>query len=411
MCCVYYIPGQKDLRSGDPGHLAFDGDGELTPAQDYAGEVLAYLLQVVVGYAGPPENRADWHTTGIEIPLDYKRISKIMTHPGFRKSDLISFDTSVLGLVAVLYHYNPRLNLFKGRYVFDSIYPSSELIALRLLILRKLKKGEKVSLTAMLQREPLFRSGSESPSAADLAAINLSADEFQLLKDVFISDPHLFQYYKHPFVVEALTRLGFFRKENLTEGMYRRASYNDFFHNTCSGDNGKGQVKVAVLGSLTSDFDFGGIYTDPYVFGFKPTATYLQKLEKLKTEIMAQTARYLRAEMSYKNPVEALNENSWQKLWIQKYCPLISFQLYDQKPFSIYPENVDRVVREICPSADFVIILLGKDVYRAMHIDTAMTDTPITRRLFLDIADIDYLQANEKIDKIARFITTQLKPF
>jgi len=46
------------------GRPPVEGSGELTPAQEYAGEILSYLLQVVLGREGDPRNREEWATRG-----------------------------------------------------------------------------------------------------------------------------------------------------------------------------------------------------------------------------------------------------------------------------------------------------------------------------------------------------------
>ena len=107
----------------------------LSPGQQYAGRVLAYLMQVVLGRAGPEELRSEWGRRGLDVPLDFKRISTIMLEPGQNRARVVVFDTRIFGISEVLYHYDPRLNLFKGTEGRQSLFPSVELIALRLLLL------------------------------------------------------------------------------------------------------------------------------------------------------------------------------------------------------------------------------------------------------------------------------------
>jgi hypothetical protein len=379
----------------------------LTPAQDYAGEVLAYLLQVVVGYAGAPENRTAWRTAGIFNELDLKTISNRLADPEYRKSKLFFLDANLLGLSEVLYHYNPRLNQFKGRYIFDSLYPSPELLAVRLLILQKLRDAETVSFSALLERESLLCLDAAPPRAADLAAINLTIEEFRFLRDIFNSEPLFFHYYKHPFIVDALTRVGFYRREKLSEEAIRRASYKKYARSFAFMP-WKRKLNIAILSSLNSEFEFDGTYKDPYDLGFKPTQAYLDMTDALITAILARSADLVRAELQKRGAENTGNDAFWEMLWEQKLRPLIEFQIYNQRPFSIYPEIADRALDDICPESDLSIIVLGKDVYRSIYFDRGDKEPAVDRWLYLDIEDVDYLNANEKIDRIVQFIAGRL---
>ena len=408
ICCSPLVQDQNNAIYDTGRDSAVNGETSLSPAQAYAGEVLAYLLQVVVGSAGPSQNRQAWRTTGNGSNLEFKLISKIMTDSGYRKTDLIVLDANLLGLSEVLYRYDPLFNQFKGRYVFDSVYPSSELIAIRLLILRKLNRGEQVSLSAMRDRESLFQPAAEMPSPADLATMNLSADEFQLLKEVFVSESLYLQYYKHPFIVEALTRIGFYKKDNLTNALSKRASYHQYARSNSFDKTVAQQVNIAILPSLTREFSFGETYRSPYMFGFKPTAAYLRALEILEAEIVTRTADRVRAELQTGFSDPELNEDTWQSLWSRRYLPLIRFHIFDQKPFSIYPENAERIITGICPLADLAVIVLGKNVYRTVDFGAGDDNKPVSGRIYLDIEAISRLMVDEQIDNIARFITERL---
>ena len=75
---------------------------KLTPAQQYAGEILAYLLQVVLGHAGRPESREDWKIRGIDETLDFKNIVEVMTNPERNQLDLMVLDPNILDLTRTL---------------------------------------------------------------------------------------------------------------------------------------------------------------------------------------------------------------------------------------------------------------------------------------------------------------------
>lgn len=66
----------------------------------------------------------------------------------------------------------------------------------------------------------------------------------------------------------------------------------------------------------------------------------------------------------------------------------------------IHPENAGRVIENVCPKADFTVILLGKNVYRALHIDPEYDIYPHQRRIYLDVADIQYQQMAEEVEAI-----------
>ena len=107
-----------------------------TENEQIAGEIMAYLLQVVLGVAGAPEKRQAWSTRGIDLPLDFDMVSSRMYGPVPLRAELMVLDTNILGLSRVLYHYDPRLNLFKGTRDQQSLYPCTELMAIRLLLLQ-----------------------------------------------------------------------------------------------------------------------------------------------------------------------------------------------------------------------------------------------------------------------------------
>jgi hypothetical protein len=74
------------------------------------------------------------------------------------------------------------------------------------------------------------------------------------------------------------------------------------------------------------------------------------------------------------------------------------------RPVTIYPGNADRVIGQLCPTADFSIILLGKNVYRAVFIDPEADIYPHKRWLYLDVDDVRYGQADVEIETVVRAI-------
>jgi len=159
------------LRAQDES-AAFLNNG-LTPAQQYAGEILSYLLQVVLGRAGPSTSRKDWKTRGIDETLDFRNIVEVMTNQERNQLDLVVLDPNILDLSTTLYYYDEELSLFKGDFGVSSIYPAPEFIAIRLLLLQKIDRAEKIDLEALIDRETLLLHPELTPSPEDLDAINL----------------------------------------------------------------------------------------------------------------------------------------------------------------------------------------------------------------------------------------------
>ena len=114
---------------------------ELSPERRYAGEILGYLLKLVMGEAGDPGSREEWRTRGRDIPLPgLAEIEKIMKDPDRNELTLMVLDPDLRFLTRVLYRYDPRLSLHKESGV-SGVYPAPEFVALRLLLLQKVHRG------------------------------------------------------------------------------------------------------------------------------------------------------------------------------------------------------------------------------------------------------------------------------
>ncbi len=87
----------------------------------------------------------------------------------------------------------------------------------------------------------------------------------------------------------------------------------------------------------------------------------------------------------------------------------LTFYIENERPLVIYPENASQIIREVCPEADFTVILLGKNIYRAIYFDPARDVYPFVNRLYIDILDIKYNQAGEEIETISQFICACFK--
>ncbi len=357
----------------------------LTDAEQIAGDTMAYLMEVVLGRAGNPAERSAWATRGLNLPLDFDLVSKRMYGPVPLRAELMVLDTNILGLSEVLYHYDRRLNLFKGKRENDSLYPCAELMATRLFLVHKLYLGEKVGLAAMIRGKGLFAPGSRGPREAELAAMNLTDMEFSFLKAVFQSEPAFLRYMEHPFLVSTLRRIGVVEQDAFTLSADQSANYRRW---ACPA--GKplhpSPVTIAILPSMNPMFD-----ASPGPAGaVTPSRDYQTIVDHLKKAILDGLARKrLAADPS------------------ARIEPLPVF-FTPGRPMAIHPGNAGRVIEDVCPKADFTLILLGKNVYRAIHIDPENDIYPHEKRIYLDVDDIQYQQIDDDIETIVSAIMPAL---
>jgi hypothetical protein len=310
------------------------------------------------------------HTRGADLPLDFDLVVRRMFGPVPLRSELMVLDTNILGLSKVMYHYDRRLNLFKGTREHDSLYPCEELMAIRLLLLHKLARQEKVSMAAMLRNKNLFAPGSRDANPAELKAMNLTAEEFAFLKAVFQSEPAFLRYMEHPFLLSTLKRIGVAQQDSLTLSADQMANYRQW---ACPSRASKPppSVTIAILPSMTALFDAS---QGPV----RPSPEYRHLIQRLETAIMEELARSGRRAPLHSQPVF--------------FTP--------QRPMVIHPENAGRIVEEVCPDADFTIILLGENVYRAIYIDPQNDIYPHERRIYLDVSDVRYEQIDDEVQSV-----------
>ena len=397
-----------------PGSASDDtitaGEALLTPAQQYAGEVLSYMMRVVLGDAGAPEMRQAWKTRGMDAKLELGYITEMMNATERGKFSVMVFDPNILGLSEVLYHYDKNLNQFKGKYIFDSIYPSVELIALRLLLLQKRSRGEKIRMKALIQRESILLNPAIQATEADLRATNLNPREMKLLKEVFESDPMLFRYLRHPFLLRALYNAGFIESDEWVEQARQEVDYQQYKCRHPKKSYGMAAVKIAVLPSLIADFEPGIAHRELNRYGFKPEDTYIQATAGLEKAILAVTQGLVKKNLN-RGPVNGSRADTrqWESVWRKIAGEQIAFFHQNQRPFVILPDNADRTIRHICPEADFYIIILGKNVYQSIDFDAKKDIYPAVNRLYLDFLDVKYSQISEEVDQISRFIVSKLK--
>lgn len=357
----------------------------LSEAEMIAGETMAYLMEVVLGQAGNPAERSAWATRGLNLPLDFDLVSKRMFGPIPQRAELMVLDTNILGLSEVLYHYDRRLNLFKGKGEHDSLYPSAELMAIRLFLVHKRFLGEAVSLAAMIRYKWLFAPGSRDAREAELAAMNLSGTEFRFLKAVFQSEPAFLQYMEHPFLASTLRRLGAVEQDAFTLAADQSANYRRWAYPSFRPPH-PSPVIIAILPSMNAMFDASPDATG----GVTPSRDYQIILERLENAILEGLDRK-RLGSGQTDPIER---------------PPVFFT--PSRPMVIHPDNAGRVIEDVCPKADFVLILLGTNVYRAIHIDPENDIYPHEKRIYLDVGDILYQQIDDEIETILNAVMPAL---
>jgi len=379
-----------------------------TPAQQYSGELLAYLLKVVLGRAGQPQSREDWRVRGIDEELDFDHIVKVMRDPQKNQLDFVVLDPDILDLSQVLYHYDEKLSLYKGEYGITGIYPAPEVLAIRLFLLKKIKSREKIDLDAFMRREADLLNENYQPSPEDLAATGLSAREMKFLRDIFQSEPTFYRYLTCSFLLKELKETDVLASGSLTEKIIQSSDYTQFRCKPIGSRGNKNTVSIAFLPSMTKEFIFGKNHPSLSEYGFKPTEFLEHIFIKLKKEILKTTRERLKRELS-KPPYPKLTERQWHEFWHQISQKDIAFYIENKRPLVIYPENATKVIREICPEADFTIILLGKNTYRAIYFDPTKDLYPSVNRFYMDIMDIKYNQVGEEIAIISQFICSHLK--
>ena len=379
----------------------------LSPAQQHSGELLAYLLKVVLGRAGQLKSREDWRVRAFEEPLDFDHIVKVMRNPEKNQLDFMVLDPDILDLSQVLFHYDEKLSLYKGDYGVTSVYPAPEILALRLFLLKKINSGERMDLDAFMQREGDLLNKDYQPSSEDLAATGLSEVEMKFLRDIFLSEPAFYRYLTCPFLLKELGETDVFASGKLTESIVQSARYTPFRCRPMGPGGNPDAVRIAFLPSMTKEFVYGKDAASLSRHGFKPTEFLDEIFNNLKTEILEATRETLKRKLS-KPSYPKLSKRRWAKLWQELMKHNITFYVENERPLVIYPENASQVIGEVCPEADFTVILLGKNIYRAIFFDPPNDLYPSVNRLYMDIMDIEYHQGGEEIDTISQFICSRL---
>jgi hypothetical protein len=308
----------------------------------------------------------------------------------------------------VLYHYNQRMNYFKGGALQESVYPSEELLAIRLFMVQKTARGEKVRMGGLMGQPALLGDPLTEPTATALAEINLRPAELQLLRDVIQSEPFIKGYLEDPFLVEALHRVGLVEMDAYVSEKIQAADYGHLATHYPRETGNDNVVRVAILPSMIKSFDFQNRDAPGFALGFRATDEYSLAVatlkRKLRTTLQKRVAEFL------KRAGEAgLSQAEKARRSADMVNAHLQFIDLDKRPLVIYPENADRMIQSLCPEADFNFIILGKHVYLSMFIDEEQDVFPSVNRVYLDIMDIDQSQSDYEIDQAGGYLFERLR--
>ncbi|MEN8246240.1 MAG: hypothetical protein ABFS43_15225 [Thermodesulfobacteriota bacterium] len=381
-----------------------------TPASKYTVEILSYMMQVVVGVAGDPANREDWKTRSLSVDLDLSQVGYIMQDPERKVSELMVYDANILGLSKVLFHYNQRLNYFKGRRFQESLYPSEELLAIRLFMVQKIARGEKARMGNLMAQPALLEDSSTEPSLAALAMANLNAEELRLLQDVIHSEPFFKDYLEDPFMVEALHRVGIVETDGYVKSKIKAADYSRLAAEYTREARPENVVRVAILPSLTRSFDVQAKADADFPLGFRANDDYVLAVETLKAKLAAAIQHRLADGLDGEEG-DSLSLAEKDKKAADMVNTHLQFFELDKRPLVIYPENAEKAIQSLCPDADFNFIILGKNVYLSMYIDEERDVFPSVNRIYLDIMDIGQSQSDYEIDQVGDYLFSRIKAF
>jgi hypothetical protein len=381
-----------------------------TPAQEYAGEVLAYLVPLTLGKTGNLKLRGEWSERGLKLPLDYRAISEMMQGPGKDPRRVMVLDNNILGLSQVLYHYDERLNLFKGEGIHRSIFPSTELVSTRVMLLQKMNRGEKIGLAELMEKREQLLNPSIRVEEIDLEGTHLHFSEMKLLKDVIQSEPSFLAYLNHPFIVEMLYKIGAVFMDSYVEEKIQAARYRVLGAEQGRERSGEKSVKVAVLPSIVQSFTYRNIDTDAYPTGFAPEDTYVEAIETFQDTMIRFLKKLVMAQMFGDTVTGDAEEEKRRHAQVEEFIEMhLNLRFMNQRPFVIHPENAEKVIQDVCHDSDFNVIVLGKNVYLSMQVLDVDT-FPHVNRLYLDMSDIKHGQVDFEIGQISMFVFEKLKP-
>jgi hypothetical protein len=402
-CERRYLQGQNDKNAFH--YYSQDARG-LTPKQKYAGEILSYLIKVVCGTDGPIKNRNEWKSAGLDTPLDFNYVSEIMDHTGRSKKEVLSLDANILGLSKTLYSYNPQFNLFKGNSILESVYPSSELIALRLFLIKRVHRNEKINLPAIVEQKSIFMNPSTKATPTQLRQTRLSRQELAFLQSIFNADPLLWQYLEHPFIVKTLLEMNVVENDPDVLSLANNATYKGCLRQI-EKKLPHSMIRIAVLPSFISGFENGQVSANPCKKEFIAPTSYLNVVEKLKTDIVANVGEKI-AEVNKSQNNKCVDTVGNTEKEIRDYIDQnVSYEAFTGRPLMIYPGNIEAIKKDLCRDIDMTIVLLGKDVYLSIQFNEN-EPSPDKNHIFIDFSDTKYALISDELDFIGESIASKI---
>jgi len=364
------------------------------------------MLRVVLGQEGRPETRGEWATRGLDFPLDLDAISREMTVMGGGNIlRIMVFDPNILDLSQTLYYYDDRLAFSRDKF---NVYPATEFLAIRLLLIKKIARGEKINLRALLERKRLLFDKGAKVGAEDLEATNLRGEEFQLIRDILERAPYLFEYLGCPFLVKGLYEAGVLSMDETVREKLAEANYRDFPCRAEEGPDKTKTVRIAILPSLTKAFLFDTTEAESSPTGFVPTDFLQEMVGTLKAQIIKGAAAWIDRK-AFDKGLETAGAPVSARDWRETVRSKVRFCVEDQRPLVVTPRNAAAVIEDVCPEADFTFILLGKKVYLSLFIDPDKDAYPAVNRAYLDFDDIKHVQAQDQYAPVGEVIYKALK--
>ena len=77
------------------------------------------------------------------------------------------------------------MSIYKGEYGVTGVYPSPEVVAIRLFLLKKIHAGEKMDLDTFMAREKKFLNPDYEAKPEDLAETLLKPHEMKFIREIF----------------------------------------------------------------------------------------------------------------------------------------------------------------------------------------------------------------------------------
>jgi hypothetical protein len=275
-------------------------------------------------------------------------------------------------------------------------------------LIQKIHRKEKVSLDRLLARKELLSPGGPEPTKEDLDALGLREEELRLIKDIIASEPHMFTYLTSPFLVHSLHDVGVLASDTTAAQAIIDSNYRHYSCRYLGGSKAKDALKIVFLPSMTKEFLYGESQPVLSPHGFWPTALLSDAVQEMAIDILAAAEMHVQVEVDRRRAgLPPIRGESWDKLWKRIVHERISFFVEDDRPLVITPNNADRVIGDVCEGADFVVALMGKNVYLAIHFDEK-DSYPFRNLLYVDLLDVIYGQAQWQINQVGEYIASRL---